>query len=432
MTDRSGARGAVSGDPAGRYRWAICALLFAATAINYVDRQMIGVLKPTLQKDLGWSETAYADIVFWFQAAYAIGYLSFGRIIDRLGARIGYAVTFTIWTLSHMAHGLVGNVTQFALARFSLGLGESGSFPASLKAVSEWFPQKERALAVGLFNAGANVGAILTPLIVPAITLAWGWRMAFFITGGVSLIWLAAWLGLYRRPERHKRVTPAELAYIRQDAPAAEGEKASFGRILLTRETWAYALVKFLTDPVWWLYLFWLPDFLHKTYGLDLKSFGPPLVAVYVLSDIGSVLGGWGSSRLVAKGVSVNRARKTAMFICALLVLPIVFAQFVSHLWLAVLIVGVAAAAHQAYSANLMTLPSDLFPRAAVGTVVGIGGTAGAVGGMLMSTYSGYILETFHSYQPIFVIAGGAYLLGFAILHILSPRLTRVRPESVT
>ena len=220
MTDRSGARGAVSGDPAGRYRWAICALLFAATAINYVDRQMIGVLKPTLQKDLGWSETAYADIVFWFQAAYAIGYLSFGRIIDRLGARIGYAVTFTIWTLSHMAHGLVGNVTQFALARFSLGLGESGSFPASLKAVSEWFPQKERALAVGLFNAGANVGAILTPLIVPAITLAWGWRMAFFITGGVSLIWLAAWLALYRRPERHKRVTPAELAYIRQDAPA--------------------------------------------------------------------------------------------------------------------------------------------------------------------------------------------------------------------
>ena len=419
----------------GRYRWMICGLLFAATAINYVDRQTIGVLKPTLQVELKWTEVSYADIVFWFQAAYAIGYLGFGPIIDRIGARAGYAVAFSVWTLAHIGHGFVHSITQFALMRFTLGLGESGSFPSSLKAVSEWFPQKERALAVGIFNAGSNVGAIVTPLVVPAITLAWGWRAAFIITGAATLIWLAAWLAMYRSPGAHPKLSAPELAYIRsgEDVSAPKASvSVSWLKLLKVRETWAYALGKFLTDPIWWLYLFWLPDFLSKRYNLDLKSFGPPLVAIYLLSDIGSVLGGWASSRLMKSGRSANAALKITMLICALAVTPIVFAQFVSHLWMAVAIIGLATAAHQAWSANLMTLPSDMFPRVAVGSAVGIGGMAGAVGGMLMSKYNGYILDVFGSYQPIFALAGGAYIAGIAVIHFLSPRLARVAEEAVT
>jgi|KBSSwiStaDraftv2_1062776.scaffolds.fasta_scaffold00483_28 ACS family hexuronate transporter-like MFS transporter len=419
----------------GRYRWMICALLFAATAINYIDRQTIGVLKPTLQAELKWTETSYADIVFWFQAAYAIGYLGFGPIIDRIGARAGYAVAFTVWTLAHIGHGFVHSITQFALMRFTLGLGESGSFPSSLKAVSEWFPQKERALAVGIFNAGSNVGAIVTPLVVPAITLVWGWRAAFVVTGAATFVWLIAWLLTYRSPGVHPKLSPAELAYIRSGEQASStklSNPVSWPKLLTVRETWAYALAKFLTDPIWWLYLFWLPDFLSKRYSLDLKSFGPPLVAIYLLSDVGSVVGGWGSSRLMKAGRSANVARKTAMLICAVAVTPIVFAQFVNQLWMAVAIIGLATAAHQAWSANLMTLPSDMFPRVAVGSVVGIGGTAGAVGGMLMSKYNGYILDAFGSYQPIFALAGGAYIAGIAVLHFLSPKLTRVAEEAVT
>jgi MFS transporter, ACS family, hexuronate transporter len=416
----------------GRYRWMICALLFAATAINYVDRQTIGVLKPTLQAELQWTESSYADIVFWFQAAYAIGYLAFGPIIDRIGARLGYAVAFSIWTLAHIAHGFVYTITQFALVRFALGLGESGSFPSSLKAVSEWFPQKERALAVGVFNAGSNIGAIVTPLVVPAITLAWGWRAAFVVTGAASLVWLVAWLAMYRSPRAHKKVTAGELAYIHSGETQATATSISWLKLLRLRETWAYALGKFLTDPIWWLYLFWLPDFLSKRYNLDLKSFGPPLVAIYLMSDIGSVVGGWGSSQLMKSGRTANMARKTTMLICALAVTPIVVAQFVGHLWGAVAIIGLATAAHQAWSANLMTLPSDLFPRVAVGSVVGIGGMAGAVGGMLMSKYNGYILDAFGSYQPIFALAGGAYIVAIAVVHSLSPRLTRVSEAAVT
>lgn len=418
----------------GRYRWMICALLFAATAINYIDRQTIGVLKPTLQAELNWSESAYADIVFWFQCAYAIGYLGFGPLIDRFGARLGYAVAFSVWTLSHIAHGFVHTITQFALVRFTLGLGESGGFPSSLKATSEWFPQKERALAVGVFNAGSNIGAIVTPLVVPAITLAWGWRAAFVVTGVATSVWLIAWLALYRSPAVHKKVSPAELAYIQsgEGAAPATAKSISWLKLLRLRETWAYALGKFLTDPIWWLYLFWLPDFLSKRYHLDLQSFGPPLVAIYVLSDIGSVAGGWSSSRLMKSGRTANAARKITMSVCALAVIPIVVAQFVSQLWVAVAIIGLATAAHQAWSANLMTLPSDMFPRVAVGSVVGIGGMAGAVGGMLMSKYNGYILDVFGSYQPIFALAGGAYIVGIAVIHFLSPRLTRVSEAAVT
>lgn len=417
----------------GRYRWTICALLFTATAINYIDRQTIGVLKPTLQAELKWTESSYADIVFWFQCAYAIGYLGFGPVIDRIGARLGYAIAFSVWTLAHIAHGFVYTITQFALVRFTLGLGESGGFPASLKAVSEWFPQKERALAVGVFNAGSNIGAIVTPLVVPAITLAWGWRAAFVATGVVTCVWLIAWLSIYRTPTLHKKVTPGELAYIQSGESAATAPTGSVSwlKLLRLRETWAYALGKFLTDPIWWLYLFWLPDFLSKRYNLDLKSFGPPLVAIYLMSDIGSVAGGWGSSKLMKLGRTANVARKSTMLICAVAVTPIVVAQFVSQLWGAVAIIGLATAAHQAWSANLMTLPSDMFPRVAVGSVVGIGGMAGAVGGMLMSKYIGYILDVFGSYQPIFALACGAYIVGIAVIHTLSPRLTRVSEADV-
>lgn len=413
---------------AGSYRWAICGLLFAGTAINYIDRQMIGVLKPTLQAEIGWSETDYADIVFWFQAAYALGYMAFGRFVDVAGARIGYAVSFTLWTLAHMAHGMVSGVAQFAAARFALGIGESGNFPAGLKAVTDWFPQKERALAVGIFNAGANVGAIVTPLLVPAITLAYGWRMAFIVTGAFSFIWLAAWIALYRRPAEHPRVSAGELAYIRSDPADAVG-RIAWARLLTVRETWAYAGAKFLTDPIWWMFLFWLPDFLGKRHGLDLKSFGPPLVAIYVLSDVGSVLGGWGSSRLLRRGATANLARKTTMLVCAVAVTPIFFGQYIDDLWLAVLVIGIAAAAHQAFSANLLTLPSDLFPRAAVASVVGIGGTAGAIGGMIMAKYAGYVLEVFGTYTPIFMVAGSAYLLALLLVHLLSPRLERTRAD---
>lgn len=405
-----------------RYRWTIVGLLFAATAINYVDRQMIGVLKPMLQADLGWSETQYGDIVFWFQAAYAVGFLVAGRFIDAVGARWGYAVTFTFWTLAHMAHGLVHGVVQFAVARFALGLGEAGNFPSGLKAVADWFPQRERALAVGVFNAGANVGAIVTPLLVPAVALAWGWRPAFVATGVFSIAWLIAWLLIYRRPDQHSRVSVEELAIIRSD-PVQLAPSVSWLRLFTVRETWAYAIPKFLTDPIWWMFLFWLPDFLGKRYGLDLRSFGPPLVAIYLMSDAGSVIGGWTSSRLIRRGWSTNAARKTTMLVCAIAVMPIVTVQHVDRLGVAVLIIGLATAAHQAFSANLLTLPSDLFPHAAIGSVVGIGGTAGAIGGMLIAKFVGHVLGATGSYAVVFAIAGSAYLLALGALHLISPRL---------
>jgi MFS transporter, ACS family, hexuronate transporter len=406
----------------GRYRWVICALLFAATVINYVDRQMLGVLKPHLSNELSWSETDYANIVFWFQAAYALSYVLFGRFIDRIGARWGYAVAFVVWQIAHIAHAGARTLGHFILVRVALGIGEAGSFPAGLKAVTEWFPKKERAFATGIFNAGSNVGAIVTPLVVPVITIAWGWRAAFVVTGVVSLIWLAAWLWVYKTPREHKRISAGELAHIESD-PADPEQKIGWLKLLPKRETWAFATAKFLTDPIWWMFLFWLPDFFAKTYNLDLKSFGPPLVAVYILADVGSIGGGWLSLRLIRSGKSINVARKTAMLVCALLVTPVVFAQQVQQLWLAVLIIGVAAAAHQGFSANLFNIPGDVFPRRAVASVVGIGGMFGAIGGMLMAKYTGYVLDKLGTYTPMFIIAASAYLIGLLIVHLLSPRL---------
>ncbi|KAB7643636.1 MFS transporter [Polymorphobacter fuscus] len=408
----------------GGYRWVIVALLFAATAINYIDRQMIGVLKPTLAADLNWSETDFANVIFFFQMAYAIGYIGFGRVVDIIGERLGYAVAFTIWTIAHMAHGGVYTVTQFAMARFGLGIGEAGNFPAGIKAVTEWFPAKERATAIGIFNAGANVGAIITPLLVPALTIAYGWRSTFVITGGFSIVWLIAWLAIYRRPTEKKQVSAAELAWIRQD-PADPIVPVAWKRLLTVRETWAYALGKFFIDPIWWFFLFWLPGFLGTRYNLDLVSFGPPLVVIYLMSDAGSIVGGWSSSRMIKAGKSVNFARKMTMLVCAIAVLPVIFSQDIDSLWLNVFIIGIATAAHQAFSANLYTLPSDLFPRNAVGSVIGIGGTVGAIGGMMMAKYAGFILDGFGSYTPLFAVAGSAYFLALGAIHLLSPRLAR-------
>ena len=409
-----------------RYRWVICGLLFCATAINYIDRQTVSVLKPLLQADFSWSEVDYGDIVFTFQAAYAVSYLVFGRLIDRLGARMGYAAAIGLWTLAHMGHALARSVGGFMIARAALGIGEGGNFPAGLKAVSDWFPRSERALAVGLFNAGANIGAIVTPLLVPAVTLAWGWRAAFIVTGLFSVAWLLAWLLIYRRPEDTAGVTARELAHIRAE-PMEAPRPVPWRVLLTTRESWAYIAGRFLIDPAWWMMLFWLPDFFARRHNLDLKSFGVPLAIVYILSDIGSVAGGWFSSFLIKRGRSVNSARKTAMLVSALAVLPITAATAIDQLWLAVAIVGLAAAAHQSFSCNLYTLPSDLFPRYAVGSVAGLGGTAGAVGGMLMSKYAGWVLEGFGSYTPIFAVAASGYLLALAAIHLLSPRYEPAR-----
>jgi ACS family hexuronate transporter-like MFS transporter len=420
------ARADAAAERAGRFRWVICGLLFAATALNYVDRQIIGILQPMLAQKFHWTEIDYSNIVLGFQLAYAIGYIVFGKLIDRIGARTGYALAVAIWTVAHMAHAWASSLTDFIVARFAIGLGESGNFPAGLKAVAEWFPKRERAFATGIFNAGANVGAIVTPLIVPVITLTFGWRAAFLITGSFTVVWLAVWLAVYRPPRQHPRLGSAELALIESDPPDRV-VSIPWMRLLTVRETWAYALGKFLTDPVWWMWLFWLPDFLVKRHHLDLETFGPPLVAIYVLSDLGSIAGGWMSSRLLRAGLSLNAARKWTMLLCAILVMPVFGVAYVDSLWGAVAIVGLAAAAHQGFSCNLFTLPSDVFPRGAVGSLVGIGGTAGAIGGMLLAEYAGWVLDRLGTFKPLFAFAGCAYLLALLVIHLLSPRLAPAR-----
>jgi MFS transporter, ACS family, hexuronate transporter len=406
----------------GRYRWIVVALLFAATAINYVDRQMIGVLKPMLSDEFGWSEGDYATIVFWFQFAYAVGYISFGRVVDLVGARMGYTVAIVIWTISHMAHGLASGVASFAAARFGLGIGESGNFPSGIRAVTDWFPQKERAFAIGIFNAGANIGAIVTPLLVPFLVLTFGWREAFYITGLLGIVWLVAWRMFYSHPAQHKHVTPGELAWIRQD-PADKSESIGWLSLLGKRETWAYALGKFLIDPIWWFFLFWLPGYMFERYDLDLLTFGIPLAVIYLISDFGSIAGGWMSSRMIVAGWTPNLARKLTMAFWAVCVFPIWFAQDIDNVWSAVLVIGLATAAHQAFSANLYTLPSDVFPRKAVGSVIGIGGTVGALGGMGMALFTGYVLDASGSYEVLFAICASAYAIALLVIHLLSPRL---------
>lgn len=408
----------------GKYRWVICAMLFFATTINYIDRQVLGILAtdPNFKAAIGWNEAEYGYVNTAFQGAYALGLLIVGRLMDRFGTRKGFSVAIVFWSIAAMAHALARSAVGFGTARFFLGLGEAGNFPASIKTVAEWFPKKERAFATGIFNSGSNVGAIVAPLAVPFIAVNYGWQLAFIITGAIGFIWLVFWLMIYRRPEEHPKVGKAELAHIQSD-PAEPMTKIPWGRLIPLRQTWAFAIGKFLTDPIWWVYLFWLPKFLNTNYGLNITQIGLPLVVIYVVADVGSIGGGWLSSSLIKKGWSVNKARKTAMLICALSVMPIVFAAKASNLWVAVGLVSIAAAAHQGWSANIFTMVSDMFPRRAVGSVVGIGGMAGSIGGMLIATTVGLILQYTGSYFPIFIMAGSAYIVALVVVHLIVPNL---------
>ncbi len=406
------------------YRWTVCALLFAVTTINYVDRQVLGILAPTLQRELGWSEAAYGDVVSWFSLPYAFAFLAAGRLFDRFGVRRGFAAAVIGWSLAAIAHAFARTTAMFSAARALLGVAESANFPGAIKAVAEWFPKKERALATGIFNAGTNTGAIITPLLVPWIALAWGWQWAFIATGSLGFFWLLLWLVVYRSAESNPRVSSDELAYIRSDPPDPENARVPWIRLLGLRQTWAVAAGKLLADPIWWFYLYWLPKFLDARYGIKLAQVAVPLIVVYVVADVGSVGGGWLSSTLIKRGWTVNRARKTAMLAMALLIVPTAFAPLAGSLWAAVAIVSVAAAAHQAWSANVYTLASDMFPRAAVGSVVGIGAFAGGIGGWAFQRVTGRILQANgNDYTPIFVICGLAYVSGWTIIHLLAPRL---------
>jgi len=421
----------------GWTRWGICALLFFATTLNYIDRQVIGILKPALADKLGWNEIDYSNIVFAFQIAYAIGYAGAGRLIDRLGVRLGYALAVLFWSLAAIAHALnwyipVGakfwmtaipaTVLGFSAARFALGLAEGGNFPAAVKSVSEWFPKKERALATGIFNAGSNVGALAAPLLVPWLTIKFGWPMAFIATGALGFAWLVVWQIFYRSPEKHPRISQSELAYIRSDPPDPV-IKVSWLALLRYRQVWAVLIGMLLSAPIWWFYLYWIPDFLHKRHGLNLIQMGPPLVIIYLMTDIGSIGGGWLSSSLIKRGWTINAARKTTMLVCALCVVPVFMASTVSHLWVATLLIGLAASAHQGFSANLYTLVSDTAPRQLVSSIVGIGGMAGAIGGMFIAKLAGYILEWTGEYRILFIIAASVYLVNLLIIHLINPSL---------
>lgn len=407
---------------AGYFRWVICALLLFGTTKNYMDRNVLGVLNKTLQHDLGWNEIDFSNLVIAFQAAYAAGMLLTGRLIDKLGTRLGYALAMVFWSLASMGTALGNSLTSFAISRAALGFGEAAVFPASIKAVAEWFPKKERALATGIFNAGTSFGAMLAPLVVPWLNARWGWRGAFVGIGALGFVWLMLWLLIYRKPGEHAGVSKAELNYIRSD-PQDSPAKTKWSALLPLRQTWAFVAAKFLTDPVWWFYLFWIPGFLQSKHGLNLTGLGPPIVAIYLISDVGSVAGGWISSFLIKRGRSVNFARKIAMLICAVGVIPVVFAYRVESTWSAVLLIGLAAACHQGFSANLFTLTSDMFPARAVGSVVGIGGMAGAIGGLCIASVVGHVLQWTGSYRVPFLIAGSAYLLALAIIQALVPKM---------
>ena len=411
----------------GWRRWVVCGLLFCATAFNYVDRQTIALMQPTLSGDFHWSRQDYADIVRWFMTAYAIGYVVFGHLIDRIGAKLGYAAAVMIWSVAHLSCALVGSLTGFKFAQAALGFGESGNFPAALKAVAEWFPQKERALAVGLFNAGTNVGVILTPVIVPIVMVTLGWRWAFVVTAVLSLLWLVVWVTTFRNPREDNRVSAEELAYIESNRPPP-APRVPWTRLLFFKETWAFALGKFLTDPVWYFYTFWLPSYFVETYHLKVQYIAAPIIMIYVISDMGSIAGGWLSSSMIARGASANAARKLTMLACAFCVLPVAFATLYVHdMWATALIIGLATAAHQAFSANLYTIPSDTFPPAAVGSVSGIGGTAGALGGVAMAFGVGEALKATGVYTPIFIVAGSIYFLAVIAIHWLTPRLAMAK-----
>ena len=421
---------AVSGQPNGKikignFRWTICALIFLATTINYVDRQVIGILAPTLQKEIGWNEIDYGYIVTAFTAAYALGMLIIGRLIDNFGTKKGYTFALTGWSFAAIGHALATSALGFGVARFALGLFEAGNFPAAIKTVAEWFPKKERAFATGIFNAGSNVGAVVAPLVVPWITLTWGWQEAFIFTGAIGLLWMILWFWFYERPEKNKRLSKEEYDYIQSD-PADPAVKIPWRTLFKYKGTWAFAMGKLLTDPAWWFYLYWIPSFLHSNYGIKLNEIGIPLIIIYVVADFGSIGGGWLSSYFIKRGWTINKGRKVTMFICAVSVIPIVFASQASNVWIAVALLSLATAAHQGWSANLFTTVSDIFPRKAVASVVGLGGTFGAIGGMFIATAAGFILEFTGSYLILFIIAGSLYLVALLVINLLVPDIKEI------
>lgn len=404
---------------AGRYRWKILALLFFATTINYIDRQVIGILKPFIANDLGWGEADYGYIVTSFQIAYAIGLVTTGRFLDKYGTRIGYLWAIVVWSISGMAHAAACGVVSFATARFALGLGESANFPAAVKGVSEWFPKKERAFATGLFNSGSTIGAITTPLIVTGITLTLGWRWAFIITGFLGFIWIFFWLALYQVPEKHPKISKEELNYINQDdKDTGSGNKIKWIKLLKYRQTIAICSTRFLSDWVWWFFLFWIPDYLNKSFGIDLREVVLPLIIIYVVSSVGGIGGGWLSSKFIRSGKSIDFARKNTILICALVVLPVMLVSQTHNLWVAVVLIAMAAAGHQGWASNIFTIVSDIYPKKAVGTMVGLSGFAGAVGGALSASFVGLILERTGSYFLIFLAASSVYMVNWLILKL--------------
>ena len=423
----------MSKSPIGNQRWIVVALLFFATTINYIDRQVIGLLKPTLEVEFGWSEKDYANIVMAFTAAYALGLLVFGRIIDKIGTKMGFSISIVFWSIAACLHGVVKTTFGFGVARAALGLGESGNFPAAIKTVAEWFPKKERALATGIFNSGANIGAVFAPILVPTILALYGWQEAFIITGAIGFVWLIFWVYYYEIPTRHKKVTEAELAHIHSDneEDTSNEKPITWGTLFRVRQTYVFIAGKLLTDPIWWFFLFWLPSYFSTSFNLDLKKPGWPLVIIYMATSIGSIGGGYLSSYFIQKGWPVYKARKTAMFIFALCVLPIMSAKYATNMWVAVALISLAAAAHQAWSANIFTVASDMFPKKAISSVVGIGGMAGSVGGVLFPIFVGYILETYRQlgdstagYNIIFFVCGLMYMLAWAVMHFISPKMT--------
>lgn len=418
----------------GNYRWVIVSLLFFATTINYLDRQIIGLLKPALESEFQWSEKDYGNIVMAFSAAYALGLLAFGGFIDKIGTKLGYILSVIVWSIAAMFHAAARSTFGFGLARAILGLGESGNFPAAIKAVTEWFPKKERALATGIFNSGANIGAVTAPVLVPWILGAYGWQEAFIITGAIGFVWLVFWILFYEIPSRHKRLTPGEFQYIHADNDAATIEKpVKWSKLFAIRQTWAFVIGKFLTDPVWWFFLFWLPSYFSSAFSIDLKKPSLHLAIVYSATTVGSIGGGYLSSWLIQKGWPIFRARKTAMLLFALCVVPIMAAQFAGNVWVAVGLISLAAAAHQAWSANIFTTASDVFPKNAISSVVGIGGMAGSLGGILFPLVVGSLLDSYKQagniaagYNILFLWCGCAYLLAWTAMHFLNPKMKQV------
>lgn len=416
-------------------RYGVLALLFFGTTINYIDRQVIGLLKPTLEKEFHWTETDYSNIVMAFSAAYAIGLIGFGRWIDKIGTKLGYAVSVFFWSVAAVAHAFAKSTFGFGLARVGLGVAEAGNFPAAIKSVAEWFPKKERALATGIFNSGANVGAVVAPIMVPAILGAYGWQEAFVITGAIGFIWLIFWWKYYETPARHKKISKEEFDYVHSDNEVVLETEAPVKWIALfkIKQTWAFIFGKLLTDPVWWFFLFWLPSYFSETFNLDLKKPSLPLVIVYTATTIGSIGGGYLSSYLIKKGWNVQRARKTTMFFIAVCVLPIMLAQFTKNIWVAVGLISLAAAAHQAWSANIFTTVSDYFPKKDISSVVGIGGMAGSVGGIFFPLAIGMILDHYKllgnitaGYNIIFIMCGSAYLLAWVVMHFLTNKKNNI------